>query len=117
MTLPHVAQPCLGIDPFGLCHGSDTAAALAAFGEATEGLAAYRTETMPAVERALAADPGMVAAYALKGLLLLLAARAEALASARVVWRSLPHGAWTADEAALWEQFRAGGTAALKAAE
>jgi hypothetical protein len=104
----HVAQPCVGIDRFGMRHGTDLPAAVTAFAEATEGLAAYRTDTMPAVERALAAQPGMVGAQALKGLLLLLAARAEALTAAGVAWRGLPPDTATADEAALRSALGAG---------
>ncbi len=105
---PRDAQACLGIDRFGMRHGTDSPAALAAFAEATEGLAAYRTDTMPAVERALAAAPGMVAALALKGLLLLLAARAEALAAARAQCDTMPPAGGTDDEAALRTAFIAG---------
>jgi tetratricopeptide (TPR) repeat protein len=92
-----------GIDPFGLSHGTANPSALAAFGEATEGLAAYRTDTLPAVERALACAPQMVAAHALKGLMLLLAGRAEPAAAGRAIWQALPDTARTDDEAVLCE--------------
>ncbi len=92
---------CVGVDPFGMCHGTANPAALTAFGAATEGLAAYRTDAMPAVERALAAEPRMLAALALKGLMLLLACRTEPLAAARAVWQALPNATRTDDEAAL----------------
>jgi hypothetical protein len=76
-------------------------AALEAFADATEGVAAYGRDILISLERARAADPGLVAAPALKGLLLVLAARAETVAAARALWRDMPAEAATADEAAL----------------
>jgi tetratricopeptide (TPR) repeat protein len=108
--MPRHAMPGVGIDRFGMRHGSDAPAALAAFAEATEGLAAYRADTLPAVERALAAEPAMFAAGALKGLLLLLAGRAETFSAARAVCAELPQPAATADEAALGMALHAGVT-------
>jgi hypothetical protein len=88
-------------DRFGLAHGTDRADALAAFGDATEGVAAYRRDIMASLERALAAEPEMVAAHALKGLLLVAAARAETAAAARDIWRGLRPGVGTRDECVL----------------
>jgi tetratricopeptide (TPR) repeat protein len=90
-----------GLDPFGMCHGTGNPAALLAFGAATEALAAYRADAMPAVERALAAEPDMLAARALQAMMLLLAARAEPVALGRTIAQGLPPTARTADEAAL----------------
>jgi len=104
----HRSPPGVGIDRFGTHHGTDNPAALAAFGDATEGIAAYRRETMPAIEQAIAADPSMLAAHALKGLLLLLAARAEALQAARVISRDLPAVPGTEDETTLCAALHAG---------
>jgi len=100
--LPQRPAPLgIGIDRFGMRHGTDAPAALLAFAEASEGVAAYRRDTLPAIERALAAAPDMLGAHALKGLLCALAGRAEALAAARAIFAELPPGPATADEAAL----------------
>jgi len=101
-------RPAVGADRYAMQHGSTCPAALDAFADATEGLAAYRRDIMPAVERALAADEGCVAASALKGLLLVLAGRAEALLAAREVWRTMPAEAATSDEIALCVALREG---------
>ena len=107
-TPPSRAPLGLGVDRFQMRHGTDSPEALAAFAEATEGLAAYRTDTMPATERALAAEPTMLAAQALRGLLLLLAARAETVAMARGIADTLAPAGATEDEAALIAALRAG---------
>jgi hypothetical protein len=100
--LPQRPTPLgVGIDRFAMHHGTDAQAALAAFAEASEGVAAYRRDTLPAVERALAAAPEMLGAQALKGLLCVLAGRAEAQATARAIFSGLPPAAGTADEVAL----------------
>ncbi len=105
---PSRAPLGFGTDRFQMRHGTNSPAALAAFAEATEGLAAYRTDTMPAVERALAAEPTMLAARALRGLLLLLAARAETLEMARGITEALAPVAATEDEVALTAALHAG---------
>jgi tetratricopeptide (TPR) repeat protein len=79
-----------------------------AFEEAVLGVAAHRPSTAAAIAQATAADPGLVAAHALKGFATILLARAElgaparqALAGARSALANA--GGGTADEAALVE--------------
>ena len=96
------------IDRFGMAHATDCPAALAAFADATEGLAAYQRDMMQALDRALVADSGMVAAHALKGLLLVVASRAETLSTAHEVWRGMPAEPVTSDEIALCAALREG---------
>jgi tetratricopeptide (TPR) repeat protein len=96
-----------GVDAFGMQHATRVPAALAAFGQAAEAIAACSLDAMPALQRALAADPDMPAAQALQGLSMLLSGRAEPMAAARALWRSLPDSAETADEAALRAAFGA----------
>lgn len=115
---PDRGAPAAGIDRLGLRHTTQHPAALAAFADAAEGLAAYRRDVPDCLERALAAAPGMPAALALRGLTLLLAARAETVAAARRVLSKLPSGPRTDDEAALVGALAAGlATGPLAAAE
>jgi len=97
-----------GTDPFGMLHATRDATALAAFGQASEAIAGCRPDAMPALEQALSADPDMLAAKTLKGLSMLLSGRAEPMAAARALWRTMPRTAATADEAALCAAFGAG---------
>ncbi len=109
------AVPGTGVDRYGMQHGTAAPAALSAFGAATEGVAAYRRDTLPAIERALAIAPQMAGALALKGLLLVLAGRAETLAAARALAADLPPQG-TADELALGSALGAGVASGLLAA-
>ena len=69
----------MSTDRYGTIHTSEDPAALAAFEEAVHGVAAHRPTTGEAIGRALAADPDMIAAHALKGLAHVLLARAETM--------------------------------------
>jgi hypothetical protein len=86
-------------------HASGEPAAVAAFEEAVLGVLAHRPSAGAALDRALAADPGLVAAHALKGLAAVILARAELIAPARA--------ALARAEAALAE--RGGGSAGERA--
>ncbi|WP_349367790.1 tetratricopeptide repeat protein [Salinarimonas sp.] len=70
-------------DNYGLRHSCDDHAALAAMADATFAVAAHRPGAAPALEAALAADPGCVAARALEGFACLILARRELDAPAR----------------------------------
>jgi hypothetical protein len=69
-------------DRFAGRHSSGEAAAVAAFEEAVFNVAAHRPGVAPALDEALVADPGLVAAHALKGLAAVVLARDELLAPA-----------------------------------
>ena len=88
-------------DRYGFAHGAG-GPELECFAEATHAIASYRPHALPALDRALAAHPGLAAAHALRGLLHVLPARPELLRDA-VAARAKAHaaGAATADEAAL----------------
>lgn len=93
-------------DRYGLLTSSPSPAAVAAFEEATHGLAAHRPSTGVALGRALAEDPDHAAAHALKGFANLILARRElvpvavaALADARAAL-TRRHGG-TGDERVL----------------
>ncbi len=90
-ALPHPARPSAFApssahgerDPYGLAHATADGAALAAFGEAVWAVCAHRPEAGPALGRALAADPQMAAAHALRGFASVVLARSECMAAAR----------------------------------
>ena len=88
-------------DRYGFRHGID-GPALECFAEATHAVVSYRSHALPALDRALAAQPGLGAAQALRGLLHVLPARPELLREAAAA-HAAAHaaGAATADEAAL----------------
>jgi len=88
-------------DRYGFRHGAH-GPALECFAEATHAIVSYRPHALPALDRALAAQPGLGAAHALRGLLHVLPARPELLRDAAVA-QAAAHaaGAATADEAAL----------------
>lgn len=93
-------------DGYGGQHSSTDHAAVAAFAKAAVGVAAHRPGTGPALERALAHDPDLVAAHALKGLAAVILARDELLAPARVALAAAEaararRGGGTAGEQAL----------------
>lgn len=75
-------------DRYGTGHSSDNAEALAAFEEAVHGVAAHRPSTGLALNRALAADPQLAAAHALKGFANVLLAREELLPEAEQAHRA-----------------------------
>lgn len=88
-------------DRYGFLHGTG-GPALECFAEATHAVVSYRPHDLPALDRALAAQPGLGAAHALRGLLHVLPARPELMrdtASAQAMAHAA--GAATADEAAL----------------
>jgi hypothetical protein len=95
-------------DRFGMMHRSRSDAAIAAFADAIEAIAAHRPETTAATDRALAADPDLVAAHATRAFGGVILARAETVAAARLA-RDAAHAAAsrhdgpTADEAVLLE--------------
>ena len=88
-------------DRYGFRHGAD-GPALECFAEATHAVVSYRPHALPALDRALTAQPGLGAAHALRGLLHVLPARPELLREAAVA-QAAAHGAGAAkaDEAAL----------------
>jgi tetratricopeptide (TPR) repeat protein len=69
-------------DAFNLATSTTSSEAQTAFEAAVRGLAAHRPETGAALERAIAADPGHVAALSLKGFANLILARDELVAPA-----------------------------------
>ncbi|MEK0084006.1 tetratricopeptide repeat protein [Benzoatithermus flavus] len=94
------------VDRFGGEHSGSGQAAVAAYEEAVLGILAHRPCVGPALDRALALDPGLVAGHALKGLAAVVLARAElldpagaALAAARTALAARDGG--TAGERAL----------------
>jgi hypothetical protein len=72
-------------DRFGGRHSSNDGTAVAAFEGAVLGIAAHRPTAGPALELALAADPNLTAAHALKGAVNLMAESAERCAG---LWRA-----------------------------
>lgn len=93
-------------DRFGGRHSSADAGAVAAFEDAVLGIVAHRPTVTPALQRAVAADPGFIAAHALKGLAAMILAREELLDPARSALAEAQaaqaaHGGGTAGERAL----------------
>lgn len=88
-------------DRYGFLHGT-SGPALECFAEATHAVVSYRPHALPALDRALAAQPGFCAAHALRGLLHALPARPELMRDAAVA-QAMAHaaGVSTADETAL----------------
>jgi tetratricopeptide (TPR) repeat protein len=93
-------------DRFGFRHSPAAADAVRAFEDAVLGVAGHKPSVAADLARATAADPGLVAAHALKGFAAVLLARAEmgaparqALADARSALAT--GGGGTADEAVL----------------
>ncbi len=70
-------------DRFSFRHSSDLPGAISAFEDAVAGFAGHLSSTGPAVQRALQADPDLVAAIALKGFSAVTMARAELSEDAR----------------------------------
>lgn len=70
-------------DRYGLSHLTGDPRAVGAFEAASTALLAHRPETAPAVDAALAADPDLVAAHALRGFGGVVLARCETVAAAR----------------------------------
>ncbi len=104
-------------DRFGLAHARGNDAALDNFARATLGLLAYRADMMPALDDALAAEPDLPAAHALRGLAMLIAARAETqMLAANCLAAGEAARAETDDEIALLGALRAGLAVGLIAA-
>jgi hypothetical protein len=102
-------RPVPGItDRFGTVHQTANRDAVSAFGDAVEAIAAHRPEAVALIDRALAGDPNLVAAHAVRGFGGVILARAETVAAARLA-REAAHAAGrlrdsiTADEAVLLE--------------
>jgi hypothetical protein len=74
------------VDRFSMSHSTRSRESVACFELAVTGVAAHRPGVADALSAALAADPGLVAAHALKGFAQLMLARAETLESARREW-------------------------------
>lgn len=64
-------------DRYSGCHTSSSHDAIAGFEDAVLDVVAHRPDAAAALDRALAADPGLVAAHALKGFAAVILARAE----------------------------------------
>jgi hypothetical protein len=98
-------------DRFGFSHVSRSQAAIATFERAVFGVAAHRPSTAADLAAVVEADPGLVAAHALKGFAQLILARQE---TSVLAWQALhsaetaltEHGGGTADELALVEALR-----------
>lgn len=94
-------------DAYGFTHATTDAVALTAFAEAVWAVCAHRPQAGPALERALAADPQMAAAHALRGFASVVLARSECMAAARghlaLARTALGHRTPTIDEIALVE--------------
>lgn len=96
------------IDRFGTVHRSRDLRAVSAFGDAVAAIAAHRPDPAAAIDRALAFDPDLVAAHALRAFGGVILARAETVAAARVAREAARTAAGkrdslTAAEAALLE--------------
>ena len=90
-------------DRFGGRHSSANGSAVAAYEDAVLGIASHRPTVTPALQLALAADPGFTAAHALKGLAAVILAREELLDPARSALAEAEaaraaHGGCTASE-------------------
>ncbi|HEX2526860.1 MAG TPA: tetratricopeptide repeat protein [Geminicoccus sp.] len=72
----------MAVDRYSGVHGSSSPAALAAFEDAVDAVAAHRPDAADALQRCLDADADMVAAHVLKGLGAVMLARQECLAAA-----------------------------------
>ena len=70
-------------DRFAFRHASESTEAITAFEDAVAGLAGHLPSTGPAIQRALQADPDLVAALAMKGFSAVTLARAELANDAR----------------------------------
>ena len=93
-------------DRFGGRHSSADGTAVAAYENAVLGIASHRPTVTPALQRALAQDPGLTAAHALKGLAAVVLAREELLDPARSALAEAEaagaaHGGCTTSEHAL----------------
>lgn len=96
------------VDRFGTAHSSRDHRAVSAFGDAVAAIAAHRPDVAAAIDRALACDPDLVAAHALRAFGGVILARAETVAAARVARNAArtaagKRGILTAAEAALLE--------------
>ncbi len=104
-------------DQYGLRHARGNDAARAHFSRATRGLLAYRPDMLAAIDDALAEEPDLPAAHALRGLAMLMAARRETLDAAAICLRDAHAArAETADEIALTRALQAGLCAGMTAA-
>ena len=72
------------VDRFGTAHRSRDHRAVSAFGDAVAAIVAHRPDLAAAIDRALACDPDLVAAHALRAFGGVILARAETVAAARV---------------------------------
>ena len=93
-------------DRFGGRHSSADGSAVAAYEDAVLGIVSHRPTVTPALQLALAADPGFTAAHALKGLAAVILAREELLAPARAALAEaeaarVAHGGCTSSERTL----------------
>jgi tetratricopeptide (TPR) repeat protein len=109
-ALPLPLSPRVGageVDAYGLRHATSDRVALTAFAEAVRAVCAHRPQAGPAIERALAADPQMAAAHALRGFASVVLARSECMAAAHAhlaaARTALLQRPPTADETALTE--------------
>ena len=83
-TAPRLPLPTGEIvDRFALAHTTASPEAVGAFAEAVEAIAAHRPNAAEALERALQADPMLVAGHALKGFCGIVLARDEMVATSR----------------------------------
>ena len=104
-------------DLYGFRHARGSDAARAHFSRATRGLLAYRPDLVGAIDDALAEEPDLPAAHALRGLALLMAARRETLEAAATCLRDAHAArAESADEITLIRALQAGLCAGLTAA-
>jgi hypothetical protein len=104
-------------DGYGLRHARGNDAARAHFSRATRGLLAYRADMLGAIDDALAEEPDLPAAHALRGLALLMASRRETLEAANICLRDAHAArAETTDEITLIRALQAGLCAGLTAA-
>jgi hypothetical protein len=99
-------------DSFTGQHSSPSKEAIVAFDDAILGIAAHGPSVTPALNRALAADPMLIAAHALKGLAAVILAREELLGPARSALNAAnaaveAHGGATPSERILVEALTA----------
>lgn len=96
------------VDRFGTVHRSSDHRAVSAFGDAIVAVAAHRPDPAAAIDRALACDPHLVAAHALRAFGGVILARAETVVAARAAREAArsaagEHDSLTTAEAALLE--------------
>ncbi|MCB4825175.1 hypothetical protein [Roseicella aerolata] len=117
-----LTSPAPLVDRYGTHHRAASVGACLAFAQAVEAVVAHRPDAAAALDRALAADPHLVAAHALRGLAQVILARPETMAAARAALAraeaalSERGAGCTGDERALFDTLALGSEGRLLAA-